>query len=429
MNSSDSLKKSSNFDISFVGLTHLGLVASICTAAFKLKVLAIDEGKKIISSLSKKILSLTEPGLANLLSKHSKFYYPSTDFQLLSKSQLAIISLDTPTDKPFSLRELRLLINKTLQFLANGSTLVIMSQVPVGFCKRLSQKIKKSGKKIELYYFLNTLIIGDSVNRFLKPERIIIGREQSISKINPELKKFLSKFDCPILEMSYESAELTKSAINLYLASSIITTNSLADFCENLGANIYEIIPALTSDKRIGPYAYLKPTLRISGGHLERELSKLKSLATKYHISTGIVEPLIKLNNERLNWLYSKIRELNKKNNIQTITLWGLSYKNGTESTANAASIEIIRKLRAKFKFQVYDPQAIMPKNMSGYKRFNDKYSALKNADLLIILTGWDEFKNAGFEKIRDLLKKGRVIDCVEILSNNYSAVRMGNLQ
>lgn len=433
--------KNSNFsnkslrnDIAFVGLSHLGLVFSICSASLKKRILAIDDDEKLIAKLSQGTIQITEPGLDSLLSKYGRNIYFSSDFALLSKVSVIFISLDTPTNKPFDLKELNRLVKKIIPFLADGSVLVVSSQVPVGFTRKLSKKInqKRPNLKYELYLFLNTLIIGDSVNRFLHPDRIIIGLDSSTYQIQPEFLKFLKQFKAPILKMSYESAELTKSAINLYLASSIITSNTLADFCEAVGADINQIIPALKSDKRIGPHAYLRPTLRISGGHLERELIKLKALSNQHNISAGIIDPLIKLNNNRINWLVKRINQLLPKNSTKkTITLWGLAYKKDTDSTKNAASVEIIKKLSKKFNFQVYDPKAILPKSLLGYRRFKDKYSSLKNSNILILLSDWEEFKNPNFEKISKIMKERFLVDCIgffngETRPEGFQIIRFG---
>lgn len=424
MNNTNSIKKSKKFDLAFVGLTHLGLVTSICSSFLKFNTLALDQDSKLISELNKSVLKVPEPGLEDLLTKSLSNYYASSNFNLLKKINITFLSLDTSTYKPSDLKSINILIDKIITNLNPGSTLVILSQVPVGYTRKLKQKI--AGLNISLYYFLNTLIIGESVKRFLKPERIIIGLNNKSDEISTEFKNFLKKFKAPIIKMSYEGAELTKSAINLYLAGSIIASNTLSDFCEVTGADFNEILPALESDKRIGYFAYLKPTIRISGGHLERELIKLNNLAKKYKISSGIVKPLIELNNQRIKWLIKKITqivpaEVSKK----TITIWGLSYKKNTNSVDNAASIEILKKLSMNYNFSVYDPMAILPRNIISYKRFKNKYAALKNSDLLIILTDWDEFIDIDHKKIVKLMSSFNIIDCVGILKNDIAGLNI----
>lgn len=401
----------STSNTAFVGLSHLGLVTSICWTFKNKKVFAIDLDTNLIKNLSKGNYIFTEPNLKELFISTKKFFQPTSDFSKIQFCDLVFISLDTPTDKPNSLKKINLLLNKTIPYLKNDVSLIILSQVPVGFTRTLETKIRKKNYNLRfnLYYFLNTLIIGESVIRFLNPERIILGCSNPKLMIHPIFNKALSKFNCPVIKMSYESAEMTKTAVNLFLASSITAANTLSDFCELVGADINEIIPALKLDKRIGNFAYLDPTLRISGGHLERELLKLNELSKKYKLAPGLAKSILLLNEKRIHWLLLKIMKFKPK----SICLWGLAYKKDSDSTENAASIKLIKALGKKINITAYDPKATIPKSIRNYKRVNDKFEALKNSDILVILTAWDEFKTVKL----DHLKVPVIIDCVSIFN------------
>jgi len=269
-----------------------------------------------------------------------------------------------------------------------------MSQVPIGYYRQLESRIKKHRPtlKFNLYHLVDTIIMTNAIERFIHPERIIIGANDS-QNFSSQINSFLKLFNCPIFRMSFESAEITKAAINLYLANTVTFANTLSDFCENCKADINDIIPALQTDKRIGPFAYLRPTLKIAGGHLERDLMMFNRVAKKLNINPGIVKYIIKENNIRYKWAEDKLNKYLFKNiKKPTICIWGLSYKKNTDSTVNAASINIIKNLHNKSKIQVYDPMAKMPKNILGFTRFANKYTALKGANCLLVLTEWDEF-------------------------------------
>ncbi|EKD90442.1 MAG: UDP-glucose/GDP-mannose dehydrogenase [uncultured bacterium] len=393
----------------FVGLSHLGLVTSICWSYINKNVFAIDLDVNLINNLSQGNNSFTEPNLKKLFRKTKKFFRPTNDFSKIQICDLVFISIDTPTDKPTSLGKINLLIKKTIPYLKDDACLILLSQIPVGFTRTLETKIRKKNPSLRfnLYYFLNTLIIGESVTRFLNPERIVLGCSSPKTTIQPTLGKALSKFKCPVIKMSYESAEMTKTAVNLFLASSITAANTLSDFCEYVGADINEIIPALKLDKRIGNFAYLNPTLRISGGHLERELWKLNKLDKKYKLSPGLEKSILSLNEKRINWLILKIKKLK----LKSICLWGLAYKKNTDSTENAASIKLIKALGKKIIIKAYDPKATIPKSIRNYERVSDKFEALENSDALVILTPWDEFKSINIDHLRIPI----IIDCVGI--------------
>src|SRR5262249_52617168 len=155
-----------------------------------------------------------------------------------------------------------------------GSTLVIMSQIPPGFMRTLSQQ----APTLHVYYWVETLVFGDAVRRATRPERIIIGCADSRVPLPEPLAAGLAQFGCPILPMVYENAELTKPAMNLCLAGSVTSTSTLSDLCASVGADWSEMVPALRLDARIGPAAYLRPGLGIAGGNLERDLVTLHDL-------------------------------------------------------------------------------------------------------------------------------------------------------
>ncbi len=405
--------------VAFVGLTHLGLVTSICWASFKVNILALDKNLSLINNLKANNIDTAEPDLKDLYHKVKKFYYPTTNFSLLQDIKLIFITLDTPTDKPSSLKSLNDFIDETIPYLTDNTTLTIMSQVPVGYCRRLYKKIKtkRPNLKFKLYYFLNTLIIGNAISHFLTPEKVVIGKYLEDEPLSKDFNLELKGFNAPVIQMSYESAEMTKTAVNLFLAASITAANTLSDFCEVTGANIYQINNALRLDKRIGKYAYLKPTLRIAGGHLERELIKLKSLSKKKRVSDGIASSITYLNNQRISWLKNKIKKIIRSNNFKpNITIWGLTYKKGTNSLDNAPSLKIIKSFHKKANIKVYDPIAKIPPTNKQLRRYNDKYQALNRSDCLIILTDWEEFEQVNLPKMEKLMKTKKIIDCVGVL-------------
>lgn len=426
----------------FIGLSHLGLVTSLSWASLNPPVIGIDTNSRIIKEMQKGRLlvlegenKLHEPGLERLLDRVRKNYYPTTDFSKIKNSKLVFFAQDTPKDNAGSQKTLVNLVERAIPYLRKGATIVIMSQVPVGFCRALQEKIQKKRPYLafHFYHWVDILVMTNAIERFTHPERIIIGSDDPSRPLPPILRAGLKLFSCPIFNISYESAELTKAAINLYLATSVTFANTLSDFCEAFGADLNEIIPALQSDKRIGPYAYLRPTLRIAGGHLERDLAMLKRLAKKKKVSAGVVDFVWSTNASRYRWVQKKLREhLFPKIKKPTICIWGLSYKKNTTSTHNAASVEIIKSLKNKAKLQVYDPMAALPKEVKGYTRFKDKYGALRGADCLLILTDWDEFAKVDVPSLKRLMRHNLIIDSTGMLHkkkdrfNDFTYLEMG---
>lgn len=430
----------------FIGLSHLGLVTSICWAKLNPKVIAIDINKNLIGKLQNGILEITEgeqkleePKLKELFDKNKINYLPTSDFSKIAVANLVFFTKDTPTDGVGSQKELIQLLRKAIPHFRQNVVIVLISQVEIGTCRKIIKLIKthRPGLKFDFYHWVDTIIMTNAVNRFLKPERIIIGKDNTKDP-NIIIKKCVAFFKCPVFYMSYESAEITKAFINLYLANTITYANTLADFCETFGANINDIIPALKSDKRIGPLAYLRPTLSIAGGHLERDINMLDKIALRAKMKSPLIKTIISLNNKRYMWIKDKISSLPKsKNNKLKICLWGLSYKKDSPSTKNASSLKIIHFLKSRYEITAYDPKAIVPNYILGYKRFSDPYKAAENADCIIILTDWDEFKDINFIKLNSLIRKHNIIDAVGALAGlgrklarfNYQCIGVGSVQ
>lgn len=415
--------KLSKSHLSFLGLSHLGTITSLCTASLGFKVSGIDPDPKIINSLKRQTINLDEPGLDQLLKRSKKNIEFSNNFSKIQQSDIVVFAQDTATDNSGSVQKLDSLIDKSMPFLKKNVTIIVMSQVPIGYCRHLKEKIQKIKPEINasLYHWVDTIVMTNAIDRFLNPQQIIIGCESKSLKIPEILKKYLSFFKCLIFFISYESAELTKAAVNLYLANSITYANTLADFCEATGANINEITPALKSDNRIGQYSYIKPGLRIAGGHLERDLLMLGKIAKRKQISSGVVRNILRSNQKRYRWVLKKISSLKlEKVKDSKICIWGLSYKKNTSSINNAASLKIIPHLVGKYKLSAYDPLAVLPTKIKGIAQFSDKYQALKGSDCLIILTDWDEFKRVNFKRLNFLMDRVNIIDCVSILDESF---------
>ena len=399
--------------IGFVGLTHLGLCYSSASAEQGFNVFAFDQNKTRINNLLKAKTSIYEKKLEYLIKKNLgnklKFF---NNFNNLKKCDVVFISEDVPTDSggKSNLLSLKRIIDKTIRYLKKDATLVILSQVPPGY----NRKIRWN--KNRLYYQVETLIFGKGISRALKPERIIVGSDNSKTTLSKSYNIFLCSFKCPIIRMNYESAELTKIAINMFLISSVSNANLLSLLCEKIGADWHDVIPALRKDKRIGRYSYIEPGLGLSGGNLERDLYTLKNLSQKLKVKDRIINSFIYSSNNHKLWVYNKLKELvlSKKRKFK-ISLLGLSYKENTNSIKNSASIYLLKKLK-KYEVVTYDPEANIEDVSFNIIRMNSIEEAIRNADVLIIMTKWDEFSNIKKKLIISLMKGNIIIDPYGVL-------------
>ena len=395
--------------IGFVGLSHLGLV-SLCAATNKgCDVIAYDLhiDAKLINAHS---IGINEPGLNSIFKKNKKRIKITKNIQDLSKCDLIYISKDVPTNSngKSDLKPIKKIV-KRLSFLYKKPILIILSQVNPGF----TRKIKWNKKK--LFYQVETLVFGNALKRALKPERIIIGSNNSNEKIDPKLKSFLNKFKCPILNMNYESAELAKISINMFLVSSITTTNLLSELSTRIGAHWTDISKALKLDRRIGGHAYLNPGLGISGGNLERDVNSVIQMNKKMNLDSRMFEYWKKKSQYYKNWPIRKFLELKKKIRINNISILGLTYKPDTDSLKNSPSLEIISKLKREYSLTLYDP-VIKSLTSKNYNFSNSIIEAVKDSDLIFIMTPWKQFKILNSKKITKILSRKIIIDPFEVI-------------
>ncbi len=403
------LKK--NF-IGFVGLSHLGLNYLAASAQKKFRVIGVDSDKKLVSDLDILKIPFSEPGLSNMLRKNRKKIEFSSDFKRLKKCKIIFISQDVDTSSrgESNLNQIYKLIFKTKKYIQKKSIMVILSQLRPGFMR----KIKFN--RARLFYQIETLIFGKGVSRALSPERIIIGCYDKNKDLEKSYRNYLIKFKCPIIKMNYESAELTKIAINIFLASNVTTTNVLAETCKKIGANWNEIKPALHLDARIGPKAYLRPGLGISGGNIERDISSLKNLISKNLILKKFTTTLINNSRYMSTWVLRQlINEKVYKNKKNKISILGLSYKEDTNSIKNSPSIKLISKLKKNRFLKVYDPKVTLKINMKNCFQMSSINQTLKGTKILIIMTPW---KN--FEKIR-------IDKSVKLVIDPFNVLKMSN--
>src|ERR1019366_3465588 len=253
--------------IGFAGMTHLGLNSAVAAAERGFTVVGFDVASEHIESLKRRDLPMVQPGLPELLAKtQARLTFPDRVADLAA-CDVVYVSPDVSTDDlgQSDLSGVRALIGMVDAALSPETVLVVLSQVPPGFTRSLSRPSDRR------FYQVEALIFGRAIERALHPERFIVGCADPKAALPKPLASFLGAFGCPILPMRYESAELAKVSINMFLVSSISTTNALAELCETIGADWSEIVPALKLDKRIGQYAYLAPGLGIAGGNLERD--------------------------------------------------------------------------------------------------------------------------------------------------------------
>ena len=268
-----------------IGLSHLGIVYGTAWASFGQPVIAVDADEAAVRRLQSGDPIVLEPGLPELLEKARPQLTYTDDFSQLAACPLVIVARDVPTDENnrSDIAAVQRLIDAAIPHLRQDVMLVVMSQVPPGFNRQLGEQIRAARPELRFknYYWVETLAFGWAVERAMQPERLIVAGADPTEPLPEQFRAGLEQFGCPIVRMGFESAELTKTAINIYLIASVTYANALADLCEAVGADWSEMVPALRLDKRIGPAAYIRPSLGVAGGNLERDLVTLRQLGAE----------------------------------------------------------------------------------------------------------------------------------------------------
>lgn len=398
--------------IGVIGLWHLGEVVSASFAELGHRIVGIDENKETIENLQKGIPPLEESGLRELLKKYREGGTLSftTDFSALKNCEAVFVAFDTPVgedDEP-DLAILFETAEKIAPHLNPDALFVVMSQVPVGTTRELMNRMKQKNPALscDLAYFPENLQLGKALDCFLKPDRIVIGTDTV--RARERLESVIQKITAPRLTMNIASAEMSKHALNAFLATSLSFIYNISDLCEETGADVTDVALALRSDSRIGPQAYLDASLGFSGGTLMRDLKTLTRLAKSRGRTISVVEGAQKTNEERRKNIARYLENLlgAPLKGIK-LGILGVTYKPGTATLRRSLGIELIRVLSgAGASVAAFDPQASpeeFSRDVAGTLSGNP-YKMAKGCNSTLLVTAWPEFKELDFNRLKSAM-------------------------
>jgi UDPglucose 6-dehydrogenase len=415
-----------------IGLWHLGCVASACLADLGYRVVGVDKDRKRVKDLIADKPPVFEPGLAELIKAGLDTGRLSFTADLKSGvkgARFVYITYDTPVDDndDVDLSEILTLAKDIAGLLEKGSIIMVSSQVPVGTCERIKAIVLQHNPAVDfdIAYIPENLRLGQAIERFKKPDGIVIGAGSPATLKKAE--KFFDVIKAPKLTMNLRSAEMTKHAINAFLATSISFANEMANLCEFLGADALKVAEALSLDKRIGSGLPLRPGLGFAGGTLARDLKTLTKLWSIYDHQGHIINAVLKVNKEQNGLVLRKLEKIYGSVAGLNVGVLGLTYKAGTSTLRRSAALEIIAGLTERgAKVKAFDPKAA-PEEVGRHKEFrfcDDAYKTAKGADALVIVTDWPEFKNLDFDLIKSTMRKPVVIDTRNMLDDRQLAAR-----
>ena len=409
-------------NICVIGTGYVGLVAGACLADMGNSVICVDNNEAKISQLKNGIIPIYEPSLeelvkANVLENRLEF---STDLKsAVEKSLVCFIAVGTPQGEDGS-ADLQYVFNvaKSIATSMNDYKVIVdKSTVPVGTAEKVSEIIKANTKyDFDVVSNPEFLKQGNAVDDFLSPDRVVIGsNSDKATQIMQEIYAPFFRTGNRVIVMDVKSAEMTKYASNAFLAVKISYANEIANLCEKVGANAEMVRVGMTTDSRIGN-KFLFAGLGYGGSCFPKDVKALIKTGLENDCEMSIIKSADETNKkQRLLFLDKITNKFGKNLTGKTFAVWGLAFKPKTNDMREAPAITIINELlNRSAKVQAYDPKASEEakfyfQNKITYAK--NSYEALENADALILLTEWNEFRRPDFDKIKELLNNPVIFD------------------
>ena len=408
--------------IAVFGLWHLGSVTAAGLAELGYKVVGTGFNKKAVNSLSSGRPPIFEPGLEELIKKHIKSKRLSFTFDKkasLGEADFIFVAFDTRVDEKdqVDLTDIKLAAAEISKYIKNGAIVLVSSQVPVGTCSQLKEKISRNSKaKFDVCYIPENLRLGEALNSFLRPDRIVIGANSAATL--ERVKKLFQPLKCEKIAMSVESAEMTKHALNAYLATCISFIGEISDVCELSGASAMDVVRALKTDRRVSPYAPINPGLGFSGGTLARDVQVLRNYGDAKNYETKILDAVIQVNNERMHLVSRKLEKLFGSLKSLKVGILGLTYKPGTDTLRRSLSLKVAKDLISRGAIvKAFDPKVTVAiSSVPKLEVCGNVEDVARGSDVLVLLTEWPEFKNMPLKKIKSLMKTPIFVDAKNFL-------------
>lgn len=426
--------------LTVIGTGYVGLVTGTCFAEMGNIVTCIDVDTTKIENLKKGLIPIYEPGLTPMvLSNVEKgtLHFSTRLKDGLETAEVVFIAVGTPMGEDGS-ADLQYVLSVAHQLgneMHQPIIVVDKSTVPIGTADKVKATIleaqQQRGVTIPFSVVSNPEFLkeGAAVEDFMKPDRVVVGAdsEEAMEQMRLLYAPFLHNRD-RFIGMDLRSAEMTKYAANAMLATKISFMNEIANICERVGADVNQVRIGIGSDNRIG-YSFIYPGAGYGGSCFPKDVKALTHIATENGYQAKLITAVEEVNNAQKLVIAQKIvNRYGADLNGFTFALWGLAFKPGTDDMREAPAIYIIRELvKRGAKIQAYDPKAMEEaqhyylKDIADVCYCNTKYEALKQADALVLLTEWKEFRAPDFDEIKKLLKQPVIFDG----RNQYNAFKL----
>ncbi len=409
--------------IAMIGTGYVGLVSGVCFSDFGHEVVCVDKDPGKIARLERGEVPIYEPGLDQLMVKNVEAGRLSFTMDLEKAVQGAdavFIAVGTPTrrgDGHADLTYVMAAAEEIAKVARDYVVVVTKSTVPVGTNRQVKQTIRKANPDLDFDVASNPEFLreGAAIEDFMKPDRVVVGvQNERAAEVMAEIYRPLYLRDFPIVTTDLESAEMIKYAANAFLATKITFINEIAALCERVGGDVKEVARGIGLDGRIGN-KFLHAGPGYGGSCFPKDTKALARIGQDHAVPMQITETVIKVNEEIKRRMIDKLLDLcGGSFNGKTIAVLGVTFKPNTDDMRDAPSLTIVPALvGGGAKVRVVDPQgrhegeALLP----GVHWLDDAYKAAKNADLLVMLTEWNEFRALDLKKLAKRMAAPRMAD------------------
>ena len=421
--------------IAVIGTGYVGLVTGACFAEFGVEVTCVDVDEKKIEGLKNGIMPIYEPGLDKIVEKNVKAgrLHFTTDIKTAVEQALVIfIGVGTPpqADGSPDMSYYRQAAKDIAKAMNGYKVLVTKSTVPVGTGKWLREFVAENQTtKTNFGVASNPEFLreGAAIDDFMRPDRVVVGsNEEDAIAIMKDLYRPLFIIETPIVITSLEAAELIKYAANAFLATKITFINEIANLCDAIGCDVHDVARGMGMDNRIGR-KFLHPGPGYGGSCFPKDTRAFTKVGDKYGVETSVVDAVIEANEFQRQAMIPKIEKLVGDLNGKKIGVLGLSFKPETDDMRESPATDIIKEMQKRgATVRAFDPVAMEEAKhlLPDIEYATDEYDAIKDADALVIITEWNQFRALDMEKVKSLLKAPKIAD----LRNIYEPKDMREL-
>ena len=418
-------------NITVVGSGYVGLVVGGCLAETGNAVICADVDQAKIDGLRNNVLPIYEPGLDDYVERNQKqgrLSFTTDIAQAIASADVVFIAVGTPPDEDGSadLRHVLTVAEQIGRHMTRELVVVTKSTVPVGTAAKVSAAVNRHAT-LPFHMCSNPEFLkeGAAIDDFMKPDRVVIGVETDHARsVMAELYAPFVRTGKPILFMDLPSAEMTKYAANAMLATRISFMNEIANLCEVVGADVDQVRKGIGSDTRIGP-AFLFPGPGYGGSCFPKDVKALVQTARASEVRLHVLDAVEHANDEQKHVLFKKVQACLGSVNGKRVALWGLAFKPNTDDMREAPALVLIEELLgAGAEVIAHDPVAMHETERRIGRTITyaeSSYAALVDADALIVVTDWNEYRHPDFERIRTTLRTPIVVDG----RNLYDAQKM----